>query len=185
MFLDHRVDFGFAACPETLPPEVTETPLLRDPYVLAHPANGAPGAEELLRGESSLPFLRYAPDQVMARQIDAQLRRLKRTLPESHVFDSNQTLMRLVAEGAGWTITTPMNYLRAQPWHRQITLAPFPGRSFARRLSVFTTDLTDMSVSQRVTGLLRQLIAQRAVKPALSNMQWLTNDFRIMDVDSP
>lgn len=181
---EQRIDLGVAACPETLPQDISEIPLVRDPYVLARPASGAPSADELLRGESSLPFLRYTPDQVMARQIDAQLRRLKRVQPDGHVFDSNQTLMRLVAEGAGWTITTPMNYLRAQPWHRQIALAPFPGRSFARRLSVFTTDLTDMGVAQRVTGLLRQLITQRAVKSAVASMPWLANDFRVLDADA-
>lgn len=178
---EQRIDIGIAACPDTLPPDVSETPLLRDPYVLAHPSEDASAPGALLRGETALPFLRYTPDQVMARQIDAQLRRLKHRPPDGHVFDSNQTLMRLVAEGAGWTITTPMNYLRAGPWHRQITLAPFPGRQFARRLSVFTTDLTDMSVALRVTGLLRQLIAQRAVKPALASMSWLTPDFRVLD----
>ncbi|MEM6481999.1 MAG: LysR family transcriptional regulator [Pseudomonadota bacterium] len=178
---EQRIDIGVAACPETLPPELSETPLVRDPYVLARPANGAPDAEALWRGEGELPFLRYAPDQVMARQIDAQLRRLKHAQPDGHVFDSNQTLMRLVAEGAGWTITTPMNYLRAGPWHRQIALAPFPGRRFARSLSLFTTDLTDMAVAQRVTGLLRQLIAQRAVKPALAMMPWLATEFRILE----
>lgn len=182
---EQRVDIGVAACPDSLPPDMSETPLLRDPYVLARPVESSSSAEELLRGETTLPFLRYTPDQVMARQIDAQLRRLRHTLPDSHVFDSNQTLMRLVAEGAGWTITTPMNYLRAQPWHRQIALSPFPGRSFARRLSVFTTDFTDMSVAQRVTGVLRQLIAQRAVKPAVANMPWLATDFRILDAETP
>lgn len=181
---DQKIDIGVAACPETLPAEVSETPLLRDPYVLARPGDGAPAADTLLRGTGPLPFLRYAPDQVMARQIEAHLRRLKRPQPEGHVFDSNQTLMRLVAEGAGWTITTPMNYLRAQPWHRQIALAPFPGRSFARRLSMLTTDLTDLSVAQRVAGLLRQLIAQRAVKPAVSAMPWLATDFRVLEGDS-
>ncbi|MEM6578734.1 MAG: LysR family transcriptional regulator [Pseudomonadota bacterium] len=182
---DKKIDIGIAAAPETLPPEVSETPLLRDPYVLARPVSAEPSADDLLEGKTALPFLRYAPDQVMARQIDAQLRRLKRTQPEGHVFDSNQTLMRLVAEGAGWTITTPMNYLRAQPWHRQIALASFPGRSFARRLSVFTTDLTDMSVAQRVAGLLRQLIAQRAVKPTVATMPWLAADFRVLEEDAP
>ena len=48
------------------------------------------------------------PGLSLAAQIEAQLRRLKITLPDRHAFDSNLTLMRLVADGAGWAITTPM-----------------------------------------------------------------------------
>lgn len=183
---DQSIEIGVAARPDAPDPDLTETPLLRDPYVLARPATLSQTPEELLSGDNTLPFLRYSPDQIMARHIDAQLRRLKCPLPDSHVFDSNQTLMRLVAEGAGWTITTPTNYLRAHPWHRQIRLAPFPARSFARQLSVFTTELTDPNVADRVTQILRQLIARRAVAPAVTAMPWLAADFRVLgDTTAP
>ncbi|MEM7074027.1 MAG: LysR family transcriptional regulator [Pseudomonadota bacterium] len=178
---DQDIEIGVAASPDTLAPTVSETPLLRDPFVLARPSTAMAEPDSLLNGGGNLPFLRYAPDQLMARQIEAHLRRIKRPLPAGHVFDSTQTLLRLVAEGAGWTITTPMNYLRARPWHRQIRLSPFPGRSFARQLSVFTTELTDPSVAQSVTETLRRLVEARAVAPALAEMSWLAPHFRVLD----
>ncbi|MEO1139412.1 MAG: LysR family transcriptional regulator [Pseudomonadota bacterium] len=176
------IDIGIAARPQFDPPDLREAPLLRDPFVLALPVTRADAPEAFLDGDTGLPFLRYSANQIMASQIENQLRRLKRTLPDQYEFESNQTLMRLVAEGEGWAITTPMNYIRADRLHRQIRLAPFPGKGFARTLSLFTTDLTDVSVARTVTETLRRLIETRAVTPTVAAMPWLADIFRAFPV---
>lgn len=177
------IEIGIAARPQFDPPDLIETPVLRDPFVLALPASAPHTPDDYLAGATPLPFLRYSANQIMATQIEAHLRRIKRPLPDQHEFESNQTLMRLVAEGEGWAITTPMNYLRAQRFHRQIELAPFPAKGFARTLSVFTTDLTDTQVAHTVSETFRRLVETRAVAPAVEAMPWLTDLFRLLPDD--
>ncbi|WP_317057590.1 LysR family transcriptional regulator [Roseovarius rhodophyticola] len=183
MLRAQEIDVGLAARPQSVPDALSEHAILRDPYVLALPAGVKLAEDRLIAGQTDLPFLRYSSNQLMARQIEQQLRRLNRDLSDQYEFESTQTLMRLVAEGAGWAITTPMNYLRAQRFHRQVRLAPFPDKGFARTLSIYATDLADPVVMQTVTETLRRLIETRAVQPVIDAEPWLRDAFRLLPVN--
>lgn len=175
------VDIGIAAKPQFDPAGVIEEPLLRDPYVLAVPTATTDTAEACLNGTSSLPLLRYSQDHIMGRQIETQLRRLKRDLPNGYEFESNETIMAMVAGGSGWAITTPTNYIRSTRFQRQVRLLPFPAKGFARYLSVFTAAHRPSAASEPVVRTLRQLIQRRAIDPAVSRMAWLRDGFQLLD----
>lgn len=83
---------------------IEEHPLMRDPYllVMSKRLSGKPD-ERLL---SRHPFIRYAREQHMGRQIEAQLRRIKFVPPHLHEFSSNQALFSMVAQTGGWCIST-------------------------------------------------------------------------------
>ena len=155
------IDIGVATQPQFSQPGLIETPLLRDPFVLAVPLDTSTSPEDFLAGRSRLPLLRYSQNQIIANVIDAQLRRLRIDLPTRYEFESNQSIMNMVAEGCGWAITTPACYARARRFHRQLRLVPFPGKEFARTLSVFVPDVHDSNVAATVVATLRQLIQTR------------------------
>jgi len=181
---NQAVDIGVAARPEFEPGDLIEYPVLRDPFVLAVPHGTEAQSQALLEGRTALPFLRYSSDQIMGRMIDAHLRRLRRELPNRYEFESNQTLMSMVAEGAGWAITTPTNYMRATRFQRQVSLLPFPGKGAARYLSVFTTGAHPSAAAEMVAATLRQLVQTRAIDPAVSRMPWLAEIFTLLpDLD--
>jgi len=83
---------------------IEEHPLMRDPYLVVTSSQTPilPGREALMR----LPFIRYAREQHMGRQIEAQLRRVKFVPPKLHEFSSNQALLSMVNATGGWAITT-------------------------------------------------------------------------------
>ena len=174
------IDVGIATRPQFGTDDLTEVPLLRDPFVLAVPLGDTTAPEDHLAGRSPLPLLRYSGNQIMAAQIEQHLRRLRITLPARFEFDSNQSLMSMVADGDGWAITTPMNYIRAHRFHRQITLLPFPAKSFARTLSVITTDDSPGAAVASVIGTMRRLAEDRAVAPTVERMPWLDGLFRVL-----
>lgn len=177
---DQEVDIGVATQPQFSQPGLLETPLLRDPFVLAVPLNTSIAPEDYLSGASDLPFLRYSQSQIIGAMIEAQLRRLRITLPNWFEFESNQSIMNMVAEGCGWAITTPACYARARRFHRQLRLVPFPGKGFSRTLSVFTPDIHDHAASTTVIATLRQLIRTRAIDPAVSQLPWLDGQFCLL-----
>ena len=142
MLRNRDLDIGIATQPQFSQPGLIEAPLLRDPFVLAVPRDDSTAPEAYLAGESPLPLLRYSGSQIIGTMIEAQLRRLRRDLPNRFEFESNQSIMNMVAEGCGWAITTPASYIRARRFHRQLKLVPFPGKGFARTLSVFTPKST-------------------------------------------
>ncbi|UXX83903.1 LysR family transcriptional regulator [Roseovarius pelagicus] len=183
---NREIDIGVATRPQFDQPDLIEHPLLRDPFVLAVPATQQIAPEDYLAGRCPLPLLRYAKSLIIGAQIEAQLRRLRSDLPNQFQFESNQSMMGLVAEGSGWAITTPLNYMRARRFHRQITLIPFPGKGFARYISVFTSDVHSDAVTDTVAGTLRRLVQARAVDPAVERMPWLQGLFALStDGDTP
>ncbi len=175
-----KIDIGVATQPQFAQPGLAEIPLLRDPFVLALPLRAEDSPEACLSGKSNLPLLRYSQSQIIGTMIEAQLRRLRLSLPNRFEFESNQSIMNMVAEGCGWAITTPACYMRARQFHRQVRLLPFPGKGFARTLSVFTPELQDSAVTESVIATLRHLVEIRAVAPAINRLPWLAGAFTLL-----
>ena len=65
-------------------------------------------AGDLRAGLSQLPFLRYAREQLISRQIEAHLARQKLDFEERFEIGSHLALMAMVARRLGWAITTPI-----------------------------------------------------------------------------
>lgn len=179
MVAAQQVDIGIATRRIDNYPELIEYPLVRDPFVVAVPTEHPATPEELIAGQGDLAYIRYSSVQIIRTQIDAHLRRLRINLPSRIELESNQSIIGLVADGSGWTITTPLSYLRAQRFHGRVTLHPFPSRAFSRTLSLFTTPLVPRSAIDYVGTTVRQLIELRAVAPAIRRMPWLDGVFAL------
>lgn len=173
------VDLGIATRPQFDSHDLVEYPLVRDPFVLAVPAGREIATDALLTGSSPLPFLRYSRSQIIGAMIEGQLRRLRITLPNKFEFESNQSLLGLVAEGAGWTITTPLNYMRARRFQPQIALLPFPGKGFGRTISLFATDIHPRDVAITISQTVSRMIRSRALTPSLDRHPWLRDQFTL------
>ncbi len=175
-----KIDVGLATKSVDDVLDLVEYPILRDPFVLAVPARHQGSPIDYLSEANDLPFLRYSHSQIIGRQIEAQLRRLRVSLPNRFEMESNQSIMGMVAEGGGWAITTPMNFIRAKRFHKDIELHQFPSKNFARSLSVFTTEQYAQNVSQLIADNLRRLIQIRAIEPIVAMFPWLEDAFILL-----
>ncbi|MEM7269292.1 MAG: LysR family transcriptional regulator [Pseudomonadota bacterium] len=179
MLRARELDLGVVALPPEKAPQVQVRPLLRDPFVLVAP-RGVDDPEALLTGEGE-PFLRFSAGQFIAQQIEAQLRRLKLAPAGRFECGNAQTLMAMVAGGAGWTIMTPLLFARGERFHGEVAMHPFPGKSFARELAVVSTPDCPDSVLDLVDERLRGLIRERALAPVHEAAPWLEDGFRLLD----
>jgi DNA-binding transcriptional LysR family regulator len=179
LLADRQLDLVICATPQPIPPGLAEHPLLRDPYVLAVPCGFSlpQGAE--LAALADLPLLRYDPDQLMGRQIEAHLARLRLTLPGRFELDSNQSILGLVASGAGWSITTPLAYLRAQQFVGQVDIHPLPFAAFSRNISLLAQSDQIGSVAQDIARSLRVILQTRVVDRAQTLIPWLGASFSV------
>jgi DNA-binding transcriptional LysR family regulator len=178
--VQHRIDLGIAGRPHDLPEGVTETPLLRDPFVLALPHGYLPGPPKSIAALGDLPLLRYDKTQIMGRQVATHLARLKLAPPGRIVLDSNQALFGLVASGAGWAISTPLGYLRARRFHGQVDLFPLPFAGFSRIISLFhLSDWTD-EISETIGGSLREILRAQVIDPGLAAMPWTEGSLALL-----
>ncbi len=181
MLRDRELDLGIATTPPERMRDLQDQPLLRDPFVVVLPATTKASLTEIVSGSSDLPFLQFSSDLIIANQIAAQLRRVGVALPHKFECGSNQTLMAMVAAGAGWTITTPLLFSRAKRFQAQLRMHPFPGKRFSRTLSLITTPDCSRSVLEIVNQTVRRSLDQRVIRPCVDSTSWLKDQFTLID----
>ena len=179
------VDLVVATETDSPPDWMEQYPLLRDPYILV-------AAKGLLAGEGdpmdvlmTAPMVRFASTQLMGRQIETQLRRLRLAPPRLFEFESNHSVLAAVARLGGWTIVTPPGYLRAPRFHGELDVTPLPFKSFSRTLSLHARRGVHGALPGKAASLLRQLIARHCVEPALAEMPWLSGKLRVLGAEDP
>lgn len=181
MLRNRQLDLGITTSPPERLRDLQDRPLLRDPFAVVLPAMTDQSLSDIVAGSSKLPFLQFSGDLIIAQQIEAQLRRLGIALPRKFECGNNQTLMAMVAAGAGWTITTPLLFSRARRFQPKLRLHPFPGKSFSRVLSLVTTPDCSRSVLNIVDQKIRDSLAKQVIAPFHQSTPWLKDHFSLID----
>lgn len=178
---NRQLDFGIAGAPPERLNDLRDFPLLRDPFVVVTPPSHENELTDIIEGKANLPFLRFTDNLIIARQIEAQMRRTGIAPAHGFACSNNQTLMAMVAAGAGWTITTPLLYARAKRFQSRLKLHRFPGRGFARTLAIVSTPDCSTSVLDLVNKRMRRILSKHALSPMHQRMPWLQDDFVLID----
>ncbi|KUJ76140.1 LysR family transcriptional regulator [Ruegeria marisrubri] len=160
---------------------VVEYPLVRDPFILVAPRGAVPDGADILAALRGLPFLRYAREQLISRQIEAQLARQKLDFEERFEIGSHLALMAMVARRLGWALTTPLGYMRAARFHDEIDAFPVPFGDFSRTISLFTRSDWSDKVPRDVAEMMRRLMQSQIVDPAVARLPWLNGRLAVLE----
>ncbi|NRB04889.1 MAG: LysR family transcriptional regulator substrate-binding protein, partial [Rhodobacteraceae bacterium] len=180
MLRNRHLDIGITTTPDDRLRDLQDRPLLKDPFVVVLPRFSEQPLAEIVEGRTKLPFLRFSSNLMIARQIDSQLRRLGLSPPSHFECSNNQTLMAMVAAEAGWTITTPLLYSRAKPFHAKLAMHRFPGKSFARTLALVATPDCSRSVLELIDTKTKELIQHHILNPQHAQTPWLSDSFQLV-----
>ena len=161
--------------------ELASVPLLRDPYVFAMPEGLRVAPADLLADAEVLPFLRFNQGHLIGKHIEAHLARNNVELPNRFVFDSVQSIMAIIASGAGWSIITPLGFMRAQRFAANVRLYPVPMSAFSRDITLLSRGDFDSPTRQALAGLLRQIMNREVVGPACKAYPWLTSQLTLKE----
>jgi DNA-binding transcriptional LysR family regulator len=176
-----RLDMIVATATEPARGGRAEYPLLRDPFILVVPGDFPLDLDDPWPQLKTLPFLRHDGDMLISRQIEAQLSRAKIDLANRFEIGPIQSMMGLVASGAGWAISTPLSWQRAQRFQARIAVHPLPMPKFARRISLFArADWADR-VPGDIAATLRAMLRQTVVREGLERLPWLGDSYRVID----
>lgn len=181
MLRNRHLDLGITTSPTERLRDLQDWPLLRDPFVVVLPSDNDFFLSDVVEGRTKLPFLRFSNNLIIARQIEAQLRRLGVSTPHKFECGNNQTLMAMVAAGAGWTITTPLLFSRAKRFHDRLRMHRFPAKSFARSLAIISTPDCSRSVLDLVDNQMRTLITEYVIAPLHESTPWLKECFKLIE----
>lgn len=174
------LDVIVAAETEPTAPWMEVHPLLEEPFVAAVPKGTLDGIAEPMTVLTNLPLIQYTARHLMGRQIAGHLTRENLTLNQRFQLDSYHAIMALVAKGAGWTILTPLGYLRAGRFLDQADVVPLPFAPFNRTISLTARRDILQDLPKRVAGQMRPLLSEMIVKPAKTRMPWLGDSLRIL-----
>lgn len=163
--------------------DVSNLPLLRDPYILALPKGNDIIPESLINGQADLPFLRFNPRHMIGQQIEAHLARNRVVLDGRFAFDSVQSIMALVASGDGWSFVTSLGYMRAQRFADRVQMHPLPLPAFARTISLSTRADFDDPTKQAIATLFQQIVRRGAIDPTCKIYPWLSEAFTLLSSD--
>lgn len=181
MLRNRQLDLGISTSPPERLRDLQDRPLLRDPFFVVVPADASASVTEIFSGRTDLPLLKFTSDLLVAQQIEAQLRRSGVALPHRFECGNTQTLLAMVAAGAGWSIITPLMFSRARRFHPQLRLHAFPGKDFSRTLSVVTTPDCSRAIRDLIDQRLRASLRKEVIAPFLDRAPWLSDRFTLIE----
>lgn len=154
---------------------VAQYPILRDPYLLVT----APGFD--LADLPTAPFVRYAKDLQIGRQIEAQLRRSGLQPARGFEFTTNQALFSMTAELGGWAITTALAYLGTPLAGDLVAAHPLPIPRFSRRLALHARAGALGDLPAKFAADMRHCITARMIPAAAARLPFLESELAIVD----
>lgn len=154
-------------------------PLMVEPFVAAVP-KGAVSGGNVLEQLKSLPLIQYTQRHHMGRQIAAHLARQNLTLSHRFELDSYHAIMAMVAAKAGWTILTPLGYLRARRFHDAVEMIELPFDPLTRSISLVARQGILQDMPRDVAAQLRLLLQEMIVDPAIKALPWIAKDLKVL-----
>ncbi len=156
---------------------IEEHQVLHDPYILvvAAPQNVDASIDELME----LPFIRYSQEQLMGRQIEAQLRRTKNMPAKKYECSSTQAVFALVEQFNGWVITTASAYLGANKNNLFGSSIPLP--KFSRTISLYSRRDTMGEIPFRSSEHLRSSLEEVFLRRVEKSLPFLKDTVRLIN----
>ncbi|MEL7080460.1 MAG: LysR family transcriptional regulator [Pseudomonadota bacterium] len=175
-----ELHIAISASSGTMLDGVLEYPLARDPFILVVPKGyGEPEVANAVLDD--LPFLRYDNEQLIARQISAHLARQKLDFDDRFEVGSHLALMAMVARRIGWTVTTPLGYMRTARFHDEVDALRLPFKPFSRTISLYASADWAGDVPVDVAQTMRRLIQSHMIEPMLAKLPWLSGELRLIE----
>ena len=155
-------------------------PLISEPFVAAVPKGAVDGGGGVLEQLKSLPLIQYTQRHHMGRQIASHLARQNLTLSHRFELDSYHAIMALVAAKAGWTILTPLGFLKARRFHGEVEMIKLPFDPLSRSISLIARRDVLQEMPRDVATQLRLLLQEMIVEPAIQELPWIADDLKLL-----
>lgn len=168
------IDLAIVSQTDSVSSDLNSIALMREPYVAALPAGLDLDPADLLQAQGDLSFLRFNQSHLIGKHIETHLARNNVELANRFVFDSVQSILSIVASGTGWSIITPLGFMRAQRFAASIGLHVLPLPAFSRKIVLATRDDFDDPTRLAIATLLRQIMNREVIEPAIQAYPWLS-----------
>lgn len=154
-------------------------PLMVEPFVAAVP-KGRIKDGDIAKQLRRMPLIQYTTRHHMGRIIKAHLDQEGVTLSHRFELDSYHAIMAMVAEGAGWSILTPLGWMRAARFRDDVDLIELPFGPISRTISLTSRKDVLSTMPATIAERLRPLLQDMIVGPAVAEHPWLAEKLRLV-----
>ena len=155
-------------------------PLLQEGFVAAAPKGVLDFNGDLKAQLSELPLVQYTKRHHMGRAIAEHLLAHRFRHSQRFELDSYHAILALVADGAGWTILTPLALQRARRFAPDLDVFPLPLPKLSRTITLMAHRDVLGSIPTEAAGHLRDLLAEVIVDPIIEERPWMKDVLSIL-----
>lgn len=160
--------------------------LFREPFVLAAPIEWGNTVRDrsladVLRRHK---LIRYSARSHMGAQIEQHLRRLRIEHPQALSFDTSDSLLATVANGAGVAITTPLGILQAAVHRPALDVISLPSPGFSRTVMLVTRRSELDTLGSRTAEAARTLLRTSTLPQIAQHIPWMAEMAGTMVLDA-
>lgn len=137
---DREFDFVITTDESPLPPGVTVTPILTEPFLIVAPNDYAGDPRAIRQLSDSLDLIRFGRDPFMNSRFDQTLRAWGVAPTRQYHMDTHAAVLEMVASGIGWTILPPLALYRSISRGDRYRVAPYPEQSMRRVMMVIARE---------------------------------------------
>ena len=154
-------------------------PLMHEPFVAAVPKGKITG-DDVAKQLRRLPMIQYTTRHHMGRLISERLEREGVTLTHRFELDSYHAIMAMIADGAGWSILTPLGWMRAGRFREQVDLIELPFAQMSRTITLTSRKDALSTMPSTIAARLGPLLQSMIVDPAVAEHPWLAEKLRLV-----
>ena len=171
--IDREIDILVTSDPPETKYDLTRFALIRDPFVVIAPASLEESQLDIRRMADELSFIHYAKESQIGIQTDLIARRIGVELNTQYELDSTQTLMRFVAEGQGWAITSALCMVRYPKLLEDIRVVDLNKGANARTISMLCRPGELGQLPEKFAQVSRDLFTRELTPRLESIAPWL------------
>lgn len=159
--LNRTVDIIVSNDPMTANPELERECLLQEPLVAVVPKSEADRFMTMTLAEmcAALPLVRFSARSNLGQTIEYFLSQRRLSPARTMEFDASEAVLRMVSNGLGWAIATPMCLLHAHSSTMDLAALPLPTQTTSRRIYLVYRRNELTPIMSDVIDVFRQVIA--------------------------
>ena len=180
--VERRVDFIITADENTANSEFLTIPIFEEPYILVLPTalKGERSIEMLAR---TAPMVRYGSQAFIGPAVEAYFQRIGVVPPSHYHLDTSDSVLAMVEEGIGWTISTPLCILKARSSSPRLHFAGLPEPVPTRRIALVARAGENDQLASEIAGTVKEAI----IEHCLAGMRTFVpeSNFELFNIPAP
>ncbi|MCP4185305.1 MAG: LysR family transcriptional regulator [Hyphomicrobiales bacterium] len=141
----------------------TSIPILREPFVLVTAKGLLENNKDIPTQLASKPFISYSESIPIGRTVTQHIKRLRFKAPQKFALEATRSVIAMVIQSDGWSLTTPLNLLDAERFIANIDIYRNPFPAFSRQIYMIARTAEFGDLPDQLAADCRELLSDKVI----------------------